>query len=96
MIADGQIEEVKTKFFNNNQTKYIPVIEPDLSILTGQELKHIDEEIERLGSRTAKELTDFSHKDVPWIVTPEGEDIPYETVFYRMPDTSVREYDDKL
>jgi uncharacterized phage-associated protein len=91
-----QIIEVKSKFFNKEQTKYIPVVKPDLSILSGQELNHIDEEIERLGSMTAKELTDLSHKDVPWIVTSEGKDIPYETAFYRTPDTSVREYDNKL
>lgn len=96
MVSDGLIEEVKTKYFNKEQTKYIPVVEPDLSVLSGQELNHIDEEIERLGSYTAKELSDFSHKDVPWIVTPEGKEIPYETVFYRTEATSVRDYDDKL
>jgi len=96
MIKEGQIEEVKTKFFNKEQTKYIPVTEPDLSGLSGQELNHIDEVIEKHGSKTATELSKFSHKDVPWIVTKEGEEISYETVFYRTPDTSVREYDDNL
>lgn len=96
MVTDGQIEEIKTKFFNKEQTKYIPVEEPDLSVLSGQELNHIDDEIDRLGGMTATELTELSHKDVPWIVTAEGKEIPYETAFYRSPDTSVREYDDKL
>lgn len=94
MVDDGEIEEVKTKYFNNDQTKYFPVREPDLSMLTAKELDHIDEEIKRLGSKTATELSDFSHKDVPWIVTPEGKEIPYETVFYRTEDTSVRKYED--
>ncbi len=96
MVAAGQIEEVKTKFFNKEQTKYIPVVEPDLTVLTGRELNHIDEEIERLGNCTAKELSEFSHKDVPWIATPEGKEIPYEAVFYRTDDTSVRKYDDQV
>lgn len=96
MIAAGEIEEVRTKFFDKEQAKYIPVIEPDLSVLSGRELNHIDEEIERLGNKTATELSDYSHKDIPWIVTPEGKEIPYETVFYRTQDTSVRDYDDKL
>lgn len=94
MIREGKIEEVKTKFFNKDQTKYIPVTSPDLSVFTGQELKHIDEEIERLGNKTAKELSDFSHKDVPWLATPEGQEIPYESVFYRTSETSVRIYED--
>ena len=96
MVLDGQIEEVKTKFFNKEQTKYIPVEKPDLSVLSGLELNHIDEEIEKLGGMTATELTELSHKDIPWIVTDEGSEIPYETVFYRTPETSVRNYDDKL
>ena len=96
MIADGEIEEIKTKYFKNDQTKYIPVKEPDLSMLSARELDHIDEEIKRLGSKTAAELSDFSHKDVPWIATPEGEEIPYEAVFYRTDDTSVRKYDDQV
>ena len=94
MVHDGKIEEIKTKFFNKEQTKYIPVVNPDLSVFTGQELKHIDEEIKRLGNKTAKELSDFSHKDVPWLVTPEGQEIQYESVFYRTAETSVRTYDE--
>lgn len=97
MVRDGQIEEIKTKYFNKEQTKYIPVVRPDLAIFSGQELKHIDEEIARFGDKSAKELSVFSHKDVPWMVTAEGQEIPYETVFYRTPETSVRVYeDDKL
>ena len=56
MIASGQIEEVKTKYFNKEQTKYIPVVDPDLSVLTGRELNHIDEEIERLDGITTTEI----------------------------------------
>jgi len=96
MITAKQIVEVKSKFFDKNQTKYIPVVKPDLSNLSGQELDHIDEEIKRLSGKTAKELTDLSHKDVPWLATLEGKDIPYETVFYRTQDTSVRDYNDRL
>lgn len=92
MINNGEVAEVKSKYFNKDQTKYIPVVQPDLSVLSGQELEHIDSEIRRLGNKTATELSDFSHKDVPWIMTPEGEEIPYESVFYRTADTSVREY----
>lgn len=96
MIANGQMEVLKSKYFDKDQTKYIPVVSPDLSILSGQELRHIDEEIDRLGSKSATELSNYSHLDVPWIVTPEGQEIPYETVFYRTSDTSVRDYDDSI
>mgnify|MGYP000448141603 CR=1 FL=1 len=94
MIKSGEIEEVKTRFFKKEQRKYIPVIEPDLSVFTGQELQHIDYEIKRLGDKTARELSDFSHQDVPWISAKIGEDISYESVFYRTEKTSVRKYEE--
>ena len=96
MVKKWEIEEVKTKYFDKEQTKYLPVQSPDLTVFTGQELEFIDEIIQKHGSKTAKELSALSHKDVPWISTPEGEEIPYESVFYRMPETSVRIYDADL
>ena len=56
------------------------------------ELQHIDEEIARLGHKSAKELSVFSHQDIPWISTEIGKNIPYEAVFYRTKETSVRNY----
>ncbi len=93
MVKDGDIEEVVTKFFDKDQRKYLPVKNPDLSVFSGRELQHIDEEIARLGHKTAKELSDFSHQDIPWISTEIGQNIPYEAVFYRTKDTSVRTYE---
>jgi len=93
MIQEEKIEEITTKFFDKDQKKYIPVISPDLSVFSGRELQHIDEEIARLGHKTAKELSDFSHKDVPWISSVIGKEIPYEAVFYRTKETSVRTYE---
>lgn len=94
MEKDGQIEEVKSKFFNKEQTKYLPIKEADLSLLSAQELQHIDKELDRLSDKTGKELSEFSHKDIPWIGAELGESIEYEAVFYRTPDTSLREYDE--
>lgn len=90
----GIIEEVKSKFYTYPQTKYLinPKIEPDLSILSGREIQHIDKELDRLSDLTASKLSDLSHKDVPWISAGEGKPLDYEAVFYRTKDTSVREY----
>ena len=41
-----------------------------------------------------KELSEFSHKDIPWIGAEMNEVLEYEAVFYRTPETSVREYDE--
>src|SRR3989338_3537392 len=94
MESKGEIETVKSKYFQHEQTKYLPRREPDISVLSAQEIKHIDEVLSRLSDKSALELSEYSHKDVPWIGTLDGKFISYESVFYRTPETSVRIYAD--
>ncbi len=89
MEEKGELEKVSTKFFDKDQKKYLPVKSPNLSMLTGCELQHIDRVLERLSDKTATELSELSHKDIPWIGTKMREVIDYEAVFYRTSDTSV-------
>jgi plasmid maintenance system antidote protein VapI/uncharacterized phage-associated protein len=93
MVKDGELVEVKSKFFGKDQKKYLPVKDPNLTVFNGRELQHIEEKISKLGNKTATELSDLSHKDVPWISTELGKNIPYESVFYRTKETSVRNYE---
>jgi len=95
MTQKGDVEVIKSKFYQYPQIKYLvnPVVEPDLSILNGTEQEHIDWELQRLSDLTASQLTDLSHKDVPWISAENGKSLDYESVFYRTSETSVREYD---
>lgn len=94
MMKNGEVEVLKSKFYQYPQTKYLvnPKIEPDLSILTGKEQEHIDWELQRLSELTANQLIKLSHKDVPWVSAENGKPLDYESVFYRTPETSVREY----
>lgn len=96
MVKSGEVEVIKSKFYQYPQIKYLvnPKLEPDLSVLTGKEQEHIDWELQRLSDLTANQLTELSHKDVPWVSAENGKPLDYESVFYRTPDTSVREYDD--
>lgn len=95
LVNKGKVEIIESKFHQFPQTKYLvnPEVEPDLSILNGQELEHIDWELNRLSDLTATQLSNFSHKDVPWLSAEDGKMLEYESVFYRTTDTSVREYD---
>ncbi len=93
MQEEGKLVEVKSRYFDRDQTKYIPVMEANVSNLSGQELKHIDDEIEKLAHFTARQLSERSHKDTPWLVAKDKEVINYEHVFYRPEETSVREYE---
>lgn len=94
MEKSGQVEIIKSKFYQYPQTKYLvnPEVEPDLSVLNGKEQEHIDWELQRLSDLTATQLSNLSHKDVPWVSAENGKPLDYESVFYRTPETSVREY----
>ncbi len=96
MEQKGEIERVRSRYFQYDQKKYLPRREPDLRNLSAQEIKHIDEVLARLSDKNANELTNYSHSDVPWKVHEQGEIISYESVFYRDPEHSVRNYDDEL
>ena len=93
MRAHDELDIIETKFFNNKQKKYLPQTTPKLDSLTASEIKHIDEELARLGDKNAAELSDLSHKDMPWIATPDKKSIDYQLVMYRTAATTVREDD---
>jgi len=89
--GQGKLVEVNSKYFGYDQKKYLVTSEPEVSALTARELKHIDDELDRLASKSAKELSDFSHMDTPWRVAKEKEILNYRHVFYRPDETSVSE-----
>lgn len=85
----GLLVEVRSKYFGYDQKKYIVTTEPNVSELSAVELKHIDDELERLASKSAKELSELSHIDTPWKVAKERQILNYRHVFYRPEETSV-------
>ena len=95
MIAEGEIEKVKSSYFQYPQTKYLPLRSPDLTILKASEIRLIDEVLDRLGWMNAGQISDYSRQDAPWLTTEEGGIIPYEAVFYRTKPYSRREYRDE-
>jgi len=85
------VEEYKSKYFQYPQVKYLPLKKSDLSKLSANELEVIDDVLNKLSDMTAKQISDYSHNDVPWLTTNQGKAIEYESVFYRTPSYSVRE-----
>jgi len=92
MEKDEELTRLKDKYFTHPQTKYLPLREPDLSIFSGREVELIDEVLNKLSDMNASQISNYSHNDVPWLTTEEGKIIPYESVFYRTPPYSVRNY----
>ena len=93
MERERDLVRVKSKYFQYDQKKYMPLREPDLSIIDSRELRHIDAELSRLSDMNAVQIREYSHEDMPWKVHKMGEPLDDEYVFYREAPYSVRSYD---
>ncbi len=96
MIREEAIVKVQNEYFSYPQTKYLPRKTPNLSALNARELALIDEVLCRLSDKNATEISEYSHKDVPWLTTEEGKPILYESVFYRTSPYSARTSDGEV
>ena len=95
MEKDGDLTRVVKKYFQYEQKKYLPLRKSNLSDFSAREKELIDVEIERFKDFNATQMERLTHKDVPWISAEDLQPIDYESVFYRTPEFSVRQYDDE-
>jgi uncharacterized phage-associated protein len=96
MIEKRQLQSVKTEYHGFAQTRYLPLEKADLTQLLASEKEVIDKVIEQMSDWSATAISNYSHGDLPWDVTDEGQDISYELAFYREPPYSVRNYEDEI
>jgi len=96
MMEKGMIQRMKTEYYGKMQTRYIPLAKADLTELKASEKEVIDKVIEQLSDWSASAISNYSHKDMPWLASKEGEDINYELAFYRDAPFSVRNYGDEI
>lgn len=94
-MEGSDLAKVHDIYFQYPQTKYLPLREPDLTKLNAQEKKIIDDVLNNLSDMNASQISSYSHNDVPWKTTEEGAIIDYESVFYRTPPYSMRDYSDE-
>lgn len=80
---EGKVEEKNSKYRGFPQKKVIALCEPKLDKLNGEEIKVIQKVIDRLSSMSATQVSEYSHEDLPWKATEDGEEIDYQLVFYR-------------
>lgn len=96
MIDKGQLQRVKTDYHGYPQTRYLPLEKADLTELKASEKEIIDRVIEQMSDWSAAAISNYSHKDMPWLGSKEGEEINYELVFYRDAPFSLRNYGDEI
>ena len=92
MVADKQIQRIKTEYHSFSQTRYLPLVKPDLTQLSAAEKTVIDDVVRLMGDWNANTISEYSHRDKPWRATDDGDYIGYNLVFYRRPPFSVRVY----
>jgi len=96
MIEKGQLKRVKTEFHGYPQIRYLPLEKANLTELKASEKEIIDRVIEQLSDWSAAAISTYSHKDMPWLASKEGEEIDYELAFYRESPFSVRNYGNEI
>lgn len=94
MIVNKQLKRFKADYHGYPQTRYIPLTKPNLSSFKANEKDVIDKVIDQYSDWSASAISDYSHKDMPWLASKDGEAIDYELVFYRESPFSVRNYDE--
>lgn len=92
-INDNIVEKKDEIYKNYPQKHYYLKTVPDLSLLTTEELRVINDVIDKIGDWSANKVSKYSHGDLPWKIAEDNDVLDYEYVFYRDPKYSVREYD---
>lgn len=92
MEQNEEVETVISKYFQYDQRKYLPRRSPNISIFNAREIEHVNDVLAKFSDKTGKELSDYSHEDVPWKITKEKEIIHYDLVFEREAPYAQRDY----
>jgi len=83
LVKEGKVEVKNSKYCGFPQKKVIPLCEPKLDKLNGEEIKIIEKVINRLYAMSTSKVSAYSHEDLPWKATEDRKEIDYELVFYR-------------
>lgn len=92
MVEAGEVARIKTEYHKYQQTRFLPLMKPDLTLLLASEKDVIDRVVDQMSDWSAATISEYSHGDMPWLATRDGEEIDYELAFYRGAPFSVRNY----
>lgn len=73
----------RRSFFGHWQKKFLSQKLPSKDRLSEKEMAFIDELLQSLGKMKTKDISSYSHNDIPWIATENNQVIDYRLVFYR-------------
>ena len=83
LIASGDAEIEARPYFTGVQKRLVVRSdrEPDREVFDPGELDLVDHIMEYFHGKTARDVSDFSHREPGWILTGDRETIPYETAW---------------
>lgn len=84
MKANMELREIPVEYYGYPSIRWIPLVKPDMNVFTESELEVMDEVIAKYADMSARDISDLSHEDPPWLETPSiGDEIDYNLVFKR-------------
>lgn len=87
LISSGRATMQKRKLVSGfEQHRLIPLGNPELGSFAPDDIKFLDEIIERLSEHNAGEISELSHQVPAWEIANEKETIPLEAVFIQSID----------
>ncbi len=81
LIDSGDIAMEHRPYFAGVQQRVVPQRKAKAALFSPAELAIVDETIAALWHMTAREASDFSHRELGWLAAAYGEAIPYETAW---------------
>lgn len=87
MEADGEIVRVERNHYGKTQKRVVARRMANLDLLSSKEVDLVSQLIQECWGKTAKAMSDLSHRFRGWRLAKDGEDIPYEValVQFRKP-----------
>lgn len=84
LCKEGSIKVEKRDYFGFEKTDYFSLRQPSTSRFTNAEITLLNDVIEFVCERSAKEISELSHME-PWSVAELGETIPYYSAYGLIP-----------
>jgi uncharacterized phage-associated protein len=81
LVTEGKADIAEVNYFGYTQKRLIPLADADTALFDAEQLSFVNSVIEQFRPWTGKQLSAWTHTLRPWLLSGDGETIPYFTVF---------------
>jgi uncharacterized phage-associated protein len=83
LAREGAIRSEQVPAHTYMRTKYTPLMDPDLSLLSPEEKQTLEQVANRWKDFSMTQIVEATHGEAPWMAVRMGEEIPYHLSHYR-------------